>query len=48
MARMARALAMKLALSDTAEGEASDTAVDVTTLWGVPEAAGQSLLQRHP
>jgi hypothetical protein len=35
MARMARALAMRLALSDTADGEAFD--VDVTPLWGVPD-----------
>ena len=37
MARMARALAMRLALSDTADGEAFDADVDVTPLWGVPD-----------
>lgn len=47
MGRMARALAMRLALSDAADREAFDAAFDATPLSGVPEAPVSALSERH-
>ena len=46
MARMARAPAMRLALSDTADREAFGAALDATPL-GSFRDAGESLVHRH-